>query len=160
MFEALRWRLTGWYVLAFTVVFILVGVMVYVLADRQLSREVDAAMRGASDQAAEAVNQKQATVAGAAQIGISNADVAAVLSQASLGRGADAFVLLVNPDRSISSNPAAVSTAGLPDPGGIEAAMQHREDWRASNIDGHDVRIRTLAVRGSDGRLQGFIQAG
>ena len=94
MFEALRWRLTGWYVLAFTVVFILVGVIVYVLADRQLSREVDGAMRGVSDEAAAAVNQKQATVAGGGTIGISEADVAAVLSQESLGRGADVFVLI------------------------------------------------------------------
>src|SRR5438067_6592347 len=160
MFEALRWRLTGWYVLAFTVVFILVGVIVYVLADRQLSREVDAAMRGVSDEAAAAVNEKQATVATGGTIGISEGDVAAVLSHESLGRGADVFVLLVNPDRSIASNPADVSTAGLPETRGIDAAMQHGQDWRAANIDGHDVRIRTLAVRGPDGTLQGFIQAG
>ena len=160
MFEALRWRLTGWYVLAFTVVFILVGVIVYVLADRQLSREVDGAMRGVSDEAAAAVNQKQATVAGGGTIGISEADVAAVLSQESLGRGADVFVLLVNPDGSIASNPADVSTAGLPETRGLDGAMQHGEDWRASNIDGHDVRIRTLAVRAPDGTLEGFVQAG
>src|SRR3954453_8237219 len=147
MFEALRWRLTGWYVLAFTVVFIVVGVIVYVLADRQLSHEVDAAMRGVSDEAAAAVNQKQATVVGSGTIGISDADVAAVLSQASLGRGADVFVLLIEPNGSIASNPAAVSTAGVPDARGIDAAKQRGQDWRAANIDGHDVRIRTLVVR-------------
>jgi signal transduction histidine kinase len=135
-------------------------VIVYVLADRQLSEEVDAAMRGVSDQAAAAVNQKQATIGGGGQIGISDADVAAVLSQASLGRGADVFVLLVNPDRSIASNAAAVSTVGLPDTDGIDAATRHGEDWRASNIDGHDVRIRTLAVRAPDGSVEGYIQAG
>ena len=161
MFEALRWRLTGWYVLAFAVVFVLVGVIVYVLADRQLSGEVDEAMRGITDEAIATVNQKQATIAPAgAPINLSNSDVADVLARANLGRAADVFILLVNADGSIASNPVGVPTAGLPDQDGIEAARQSGDDWRTADVDGHDVRVRTVAVRAPDGTIEGFVQAG
>src|SRR5438067_7036751 len=85
MFEALRWRLTGWYVLAFTVVFILVGVIVYVLADRQLSREVDVAMRGVSGEAAAAVDEKQGMVPTGGTRGIREDDVTRQVSQEAAG---------------------------------------------------------------------------
>ncbi len=161
MFEALRWRLTGWYLLAFAIVFVLVGVIVYVLADRQLSGEVDEAMTGVTDEAIAAINQKEATVSGGgSNITLSNADVADVLSRANLGRAADVFILLINPDGSIASNPVDVPTAGLPDQAGIDAARDGGEDWRSVDVDGHDIRIRTVAIHAPDGSLDGYVQAG
>ncbi len=161
MFEALRWRLTAWYVSAFTVVFVVVGLIVFFWVDHRLSREADAAMREVSDASIAAVNRREMSGGHAeSSIGLSDDDVRAVLANASLGRAADVFVLLVNPDGTIAANPAEVPAAGLPDEASIKRAAARGEDWRSDNIQGHDLRVRTVAVYTRSGTIDGFIQTG
>src|SRR5581483_2496009 len=88
-------------------------------------------------------------------------DVRAVLASESLGRSADVFVLLVNPDGSIAGNPGEVPQEGLPDQAALEAARARGgEDWRSAHVEGHDVRLRTQPVYNSAGKLDGFLQSG
>lgn len=153
MFEALRWRLTAWYVLAFAVVFAVIGAVVFVWAGRRLSGEVDAAVRDVSDSARRAVVER-------GDIGQSEDDVRDIVVNANLSGSADVFVLLVSADGSIVGNPGDVPTQGFPVEDGLSAAGQRGEDWRSYTFDGQPVQIRTLAVRDSSGTLLGFVQAG
>ncbi len=153
MFEALRWRLTAWYVLAFAIVFVLVGVVVFAWARQRLSRDVDAAVRDVSDSARREVTQE-------GDIARSDDRVRAILANASLGGSADVFVLLLAPDGTISANPSDVPTDGLPAQASIEAARASGADHRAYDADGNDLSIRTLAVYDRSGALYGFVQAG
>jgi signal transduction histidine kinase len=161
MFEALRWRLTAWYVLAFTVVFVVIGVSVFFWVDRRLSHEVDDAISGVSAQARTAVEQAEATEPSAGSgIGLGADEVRGVLANEALGRSADVFVLLVNPDGSLAANPADVATSGLPDRASIDHARSSGQDWRSASIDGHDVRIHSVPIYNRSGALDGFIQTG
>lgn len=161
MFEALRWRLTAWYVLAFTLVFVVIGVSVFFWVDRRLSDEVDTAVAQVSDQARAAVNKAEASDKGEQiGIGLSSDDIRGVLASAALGRSADVFILLVNPNGSIAANPGDVPLGGLPDQASISKARSGAEDWRSARVDGHDLRIHTVPVYSSSGALDGFIQTG
>ncbi len=153
MFEALRWRLTAWYVLAFAAVFVAVGVLVFVWVDHRLSSEVQAAVRDVSDHARRVVAQNGAVQA-------SDAQVRTILVDANLSGSADVFVLLLNPDGSLSSNPSDVPTRGLPEPASVNRARTVGEDWRSYDFEGQDLQIRTTAVYAPSGELVGFIQAG
>ncbi|MHB8683135.1 MAG: sensor histidine kinase [Dehalococcoidia bacterium] len=161
MFEALRWRLTAWYVLAFAVVFVVIGVSVFFWVDRRLSDEVDSAVARVTDQAQAALNQVEATEpAGQNSIGLGADEIRAVLANAALGGSADVFVLLVNPDGSIAANPGEVPLRGLPDQGAVARARQSGQDWRSATVDGHDLRIHTVSIYNKAGSLDGFVQAG
>ncbi|HEY7802246.1 MAG TPA: hypothetical protein VIE40_06195, partial [Dehalococcoidia bacterium] len=160
MFEALRWRLTAWYVLAFAVVFVVIGVSVFFFVDRRLSHEVDTAVAQVSDQARAAVNQGEATDTTGAGIGLNSEDIRGVLANQSLGRSADVFILLLNPDGSIAANPGDVPLGGLPDPASIAHARTGAEDWRSAHVDGHDLRVHTVPIYNRSGALDGFIQTG
>jgi signal transduction histidine kinase len=153
MFEALRWRLTAWYLLAFAVVFVAVGVLVFVWVDHRLSSEVQAAVRDVSDHARQVVGRNGAMEA-------SDTDVRSILVDANLSGSADVFILLLNPDGSIASNPSDVPTRGLPDASSVAGARDRGEDWRSFDVDGQDLQIRTVSVYGADGDLLGFVQAG
>ena len=161
MFEALRWRLTAWYVLAFTVVFVVIGVSVFFWVDRRLSDEVDTAITSVSAQARAAVEETEATEPAAGSgIGLGADEVRGVLASEALGRSADVFVLLVNPDGSLAANPGDVPTSGLPDKASIARARSAGEDWRSATVDGHDVRIHSVPIYNRSGTLDGFIQTG
>ena len=154
MFEALRWRLTAFYVLAFAAVFLAVGILVYVWVDHRLSSDVDAAIRDVSDAGRQAVVAKGAVAS-------SDPDIRRILIDANLSGSADVFVLLLGPDGSVVSNPSDVPTRGLPEPRTIDAARSRGEAWRAfDNAEGHDLRVRTISVYAGDGALLGFVQAG
>ncbi len=160
MFEALRWRLTAWYVLAFAVVFVVIGVSVFYWVDRRLSQEVDTAVAQVSDQARTAVNQGEKTDTTGAGIGLSSEDIRDVLANQSLGRSADVFILLLNPGGSIAANPGDVPLGGLPDQASIAHARTGAEDWRSAHVDGHDLRLHTVPIYNRSGALDGFIQTG
>ena len=153
MFEALRWRLTAWYVLAFAVVFVLVGVVVFAWARHRLSVDVDIAVRDVSDSARREVAQ-ETDIAG------SEEGVRAILANASLGGSADVFVLLLAPDGSIAANPSDIPTDGLPAQASVDGARRTGADHRSYNIGDNDLSIRTLAVYDTRGGLRGFVQAG
>ena len=51
MFEALRWRLTAWYVLVFSVAFIIVGLLVFLWTNKRFSDDVHDAIRSVSNEA-------------------------------------------------------------------------------------------------------------
>src|SRR5581483_11926092 len=148
MFEALRWRLTAWYVLAFALAFVVVGVIVFVWVDHRLSNEVDAAMREVSDAALVAVQQReQQSLPSQNPIGLGLDDVKPVLASESLGRWADVTLLIANPDRSSAANPGEVPQEGLPGRGALEAPRARgREDWRSPHVEGHHLRLRTQPV--------------
>ena len=161
MFEALRWRLTAWYVLAFTVVFVVIGVSVFFWVDRRLSDEVDNAVAAVTGQAQASLTKVEATEpASGGGIGLGADEVRAVLAHAALGGSADVFILLVNPDGSIAANPGDVPVGGLPDQAAIVHARQAGQDWRSATIDGHDLRIHTVAIYTRTGALDGFVQGG
>jgi signal transduction histidine kinase len=152
MFEALRWRLTAWYVFVFVVVFAVVGVIVFLLANHRFSHEVDAAIREVTD----ATSQQAAQYNDIRQ---SESDVRDVLAAANLSGSADVFVLLLDPSGDIAANPSDVPTDGLPDRASIDAAAQRRVDMDSYTVGGKDLQVRTVAVYG-DGDLIGFVQAG
>jgi len=161
MFEALRWRLTAWYVLAFTVVFVVIGVSVFFWVDRRLSNEVDSAVTSVTAEARAAVEQAEATEPPERSgIGLGADEVRGVLANEALGRAADVFVLLINPDGTVAANPSDVPTTGLPDHTSIERARNNGDDWRSATIDGHDVRLHTVPIYNGAGQLDGFIQTG
>jgi signal transduction histidine kinase len=153
MFEALRWRLTAWYVLVFCTVFVVVGLVVFVWANRRFSGEVDRAIATVS---AETVAQAQRHD----QIADADTDVRAVLADASLSGSADVFVLLLSPDGSVATNPSDIPLDGLPDAASVARARQSGEDSRTYHVGGRDLRINTYAVHGPDGAMIGFVQAG
>ena len=161
MFEALRWRLTAWYVLAFTIVFVVIGIAVFLWVDRRLSDEVDSAISDVTAQTQLVLASSEAREpAGAQGAGLSAADISGVLSDASLGRSADVFILLVNPDGSMAANPGNLPTKGLPDGQSIAQARQGSAAWRSEELNGHDVRLHTVPVYNGNGQLDGFIQTG
>src|SRR4029078_4412008 len=88
------------------------------------------------------------------------AEVRAILVDANLSGSADVFVLLLNPDGTISSHPGDVPTPGLPDPAAVERARVTGESWRAYDFEGQDLQLRTTAVYAPEGNLIGFVQAG
>jgi signal transduction histidine kinase len=152
MFEALRWRLTAWYVFVFAVVFAVVGVIVFVWASHRFAHDVDSPIRAVSDAA-------RMQVASSADIANGDAAVRRVLADASLSGSADVFVLLLNPNGDIAANPSDVPTEGLPDRASVEAAKRTGDDWRGYSLDALDLRVRTTAVY-RNGQLTGFVQAG
>ncbi|HEX5479870.1 MAG TPA: hypothetical protein VFY79_09140, partial [Dehalococcoidia bacterium] len=161
MFEALRWRLTAWYVLAFTIVFVVIGIAVFLWVDRRLSDEVDSAISDVTAQTQLVLASSEAKEpAGTQGAGLSAADISGVLSDASLGRSADVFILLVNPNGSMAANPGKLPTEGLPDGQSIVQARQGRAAWRSEELNGHDVRLHTVPVYNGNGQLDGFIQTG
>jgi signal transduction histidine kinase len=153
MFEALRWRLTAWYVGVFCVAFIAVGCIVFVWADRRLTHEVDRAVREVSDGAS-------AQAAQHARIIDAEEETRGLLSAGKLSSSADVFVLLLDPDGTVVSNPGPVPLDGLPAAASVEAAAAHGEDMRSYSAAGKHLEIRTLEVRGPDGTVIGFVQAG
>ena len=153
MFEALRWRLTAWYVLAFATVFVVIGLVVFGWVRHRLFADVDNAVRDVSDSARSAVAQR-GSAAG------SDSVVRDVLARATLSGSADVFVLLLNPDGSIAANPSNVPTAGLPSAAAVERARSKGEDWHALSVDHQPLQLRTVAVYREDGTLIGFVQAG
>jgi len=153
VFEALRWRLTGWYVLVFALVFVAVGVIVFVWVDHRLTSEVRGAVSNISTAATERAAQHS-------DMADADGDVRAVLANASLTGNADVFVLLLNPDGTIAANPSDVATRGLPAVESMQAAARDGVDTRTYNATGDDLSIRTTAVRDPSGRLIGFVQAG
>jgi two-component system sensor histidine kinase CiaH len=153
MFEALRWRLTAWYVLVFCSVFVVVGLVVFVWANRRFSGEVDRAIARVS---AESVTQVQRHN----QIVDADADVRSVLADASLSGSADVFVLLLNPDGSVATNPSNIPLNGLPDAASVDRARQSGQDSRTYMVGGRDLRISTFTVHRPDGTMIGFVQAG
>lgn len=153
MFEALRWRLTAWYVLVFALVFVAVGLVVFIWANDRFSRNVDRAIRTVSIEA-------EARVQAHDRVADADGDVRTVLANASLGGSADVFVLLLNPDGSIATNPSDVPLSGLPDVASVQRASQSGRDSRTYTVGGQDLRIRTVAVHAADGSLIGFVQAG
>lgn len=153
MFEVLRWRLTAWYVVAFAVVFVLVGVVVFAWAGHRFSHDVTTAIRDVSDGARRQAAQSD-------NIANSEENVRDTLANASLGGSADVFVLLLWPDGSIAANPSDVPTDGLPAMASVEAARRKGEDDRPYRIAGNGLRLRTVAVYSSNGDLRGFVQAG
>lgn len=153
MFEALRWRLTAWYVLVFCTVFVVVGLVVFVWANRRFSGEVDRAIEAVS---ADTVAQVQRHN----QIVDADADVRSVLADASLSGSADVFVLLLNPDGTVATNPSNIPLDGLPDQVSVERARQSGQASRTYEVGGRDLRLSTFAVHGPDGAAIGFVQAG
>src|SRR3990172_4025062 len=152
MFEALRWRLTAWYVLVFAVVFAVVGVIVFSWASHRFNRDVDSPIRAVSDEA-------RARVAAYDDIATGDAAVRQLHADASLSGSADIFVLLLDPNGDIAANSSGVSTEGLPDRASVSASMRTGDDWRGYNVGSQDLRVRTLAVY-RNGTLTGFVQAG
>jgi signal transduction histidine kinase len=153
MFEALRWRLTAWYVLAFAASFTIIGIVVFGWVRHRLLVDVDAAVRQVSDAARVAVASEPNSAA-------AEDNVRDVLVKANLGGSADVFVILLSPDGSIAANPSDVPTAGLPDAASVLSARANGEYWRSITVDGQPLQMRTVAVYRSDGTLVGFVQAG
>jgi signal transduction histidine kinase len=153
MFEALRWRLTAWYVLVFSVVFIAVGVVVFLWADQRFSGAVHDAIRDVSDAARLEVIER-------GDVAATDADVRLLLANASLSGSADVFVVLLNPDGSVAANPSDVPLVGLPDEASVDRARLHGDDTSGYRIRSRDLEIRTLAVHDDNGTLLGFVQAG
>jgi len=152
MFEALRWRLTAWYVFVFAVVFAVVGVIVFAWASHRFDRDVDSRIRAVSDEA-------RTVVASEDNIANGDADIRRVLAEASLSGSADVFVLLLGPNGDIAANPSDVPTQGLPDRASVEEAKRRGDDWSGYSVGTQDLRVRTTAVY-HDGMLIGFVQAG
>jgi two-component system sensor histidine kinase CiaH len=152
MFEALRWRLTAWYVFAFAVVFAVIGLVVFVWANHRFSHDVDSPIRAVSDQ----VQQQVIRYGDVTQ---SEPEVRRIIAGASLTGSADVFVLLLGPDGEIAANPGDVPPGGLPDRSSVRRASQAGEDWREFSVDGQDLRVRTVALY-RDGRVIGYVQAG
>ena len=152
MFEALRWRLTAWYVFVFAVVFAVVGVIVFGWASHRFAHDVDSRIRVVSDDA-------WLRVAAYDDIAKGDADIRRLLTDANLSGSADVFVLLLGPNGEIAANPSDVPTEGLPDRASIEAAMRSGDDWRGYSVGTQDLRVRTTAVY-RNGSLIGFVQAG
>lgn len=152
MFEALRWRLTAWYVFVFAVVFAVVGVIVFAWASHRFNRDVDSPIHAVSDEARVRVTAYDDIASG-------DADVRQLHADASLSGSADVFVLLLDPDGDIAANPSHVPTEGLPDRASVAAAMRTGDDWRGYSAGSQDLRVRTLAVY-RNGTLTGFVQAG
>jgi signal transduction histidine kinase len=153
MFEALRWRLTAWYVLVFSVVFIAVGVIVFLWADQRFSGAVHDAIHDVSEAARLEVVER-------GDLAATDADVRLLLANTSLSGSADVFVVLLNPDGSVAANPSDVPLVGLPDEHSVEQARIHGDDTSAYNIHSRDLEIQTLAIHDDSGRLLGFVQAG
>jgi len=154
MFEALRWRLTAWYVVAFAVVFAVVGVIVFLWARQRLSHDVDAAIRNVSDSA------RRVASADGPDIADSEERVRDQLIEANLSGSADVFVLLLGPDGRVVANPSDVPLVGLPDVASVERARAVGEDWREHTASDQDLQVRTVSVYDQDGNLIGFVQAG
>ncbi|HYM15378.1 MAG TPA: ATP-binding protein [Dehalococcoidia bacterium] len=153
MFEALRWRLTAWYVLVFCTVSVVVGLVVFIWASHRFSSEVDNAIARVNVQVLAAVHKHR-------QIIDADADVRSILARASLGGSADVFVLLLHPDGTVATNPSDIPLAGLPNATSVAAARQDGTNLGTYRASGQDLRVRTTAIRGSDGQLIGFVQAG
>jgi signal transduction histidine kinase len=153
MFESLRWRLTAWYVLAFAVVFLIVGVVVFGWVRHRLMSDVDGAVRQVSDASRRALAQRGDAAA-------SEADIRSIVASASLGGSADVFVLLLAPDGSIAANPSDIPTGGLPAVASVERARENGEDWRSFSVADGPLQVRTVAVYGAQSELLGFVQAG
>jgi len=153
MFEALRWRLTAWYVLVFVLVFVVIGAVVFFWANRRFSSDVDRAIRRVSTQAEARAGQYP-------RISEADGDVRALLANASLSGSADVFVLLLNPDGSIATNPSDIPLKDLPDATSVQHARQSGHDTGTYSVDGQDIRIRTVEVYGPGGKLIGFVQSG
>ncbi len=149
MFEALRWRLTAWYVFVFAVVFAVVGVIVFGWASHRFAHDVDSPIRAVSDEA-------RLQAAGYDDIAKGDADVRRVLAEASLSGSADVFVLLLGPSGEIAANPSDVPIEGLPDRASVQAAMRSGDDWRGYSVGTQDLRVRTMAVY-RNGTLLGFV---
>jgi len=152
MFEALRWRLTAWYVLVFVAVFAVVGVTVFLWANSRFSGDVDAAIREVSDEASHQAVQYE-------DIRQSEGDVRDVLVTTNLSGSADVFVLLLDPAGAIAANPSDVPTEGLPDGASVQRAKLAGSDWGRFRVGENDLRVRTVAVR-RNGNLLGYVQAG
>jgi two-component system sensor histidine kinase CiaH len=153
MFEALRWRLTAWYVLAFAAVFVIIGIVVFGWVRQRLEDNVHETVRQVSDASRRAVAEQGDAVS-------SEGRVRAILSNANLGGSADVFILLLTPDGSIAANPSDVPTAGLPAEASVARARGAGEDWQSINVGDQPLQIRTVAVYGAQGGLIGFVQAG
>jgi signal transduction histidine kinase len=153
MFEALRWRLTAWYVLAFAAVFVVIGIVVFGLVRQRLQHNVHESVRQVSDASRRVVAERGDAAASEGRVRI-------ILSNATLGGSADVFILLLAPDGSIAANPSDVPSAGLPAEASVERARAAGEGWQSFKVDGQPLEIRTVAVHGADGGLIGFVQAG
>jgi len=153
MFEALRWRLTAWYVGVFCVAFAAVGCIVFVWADRRLTHEVNQAVREVSGRAAIQAAQHPS-------IATSEQDLRELLASENLGGAADVFIILLGPDGTVVANPGAVPLDGLPAAASVAQARDRGDDMRGYSAAGKHIEVRTIAVRGSDGALTGFVQAG
>lgn len=153
MFEALRWRLTAWYVLAFATVFIIVGVVVFGWVRHRLIVDVDSAIRQVSDIA-------RVTMAERGDAASGDDDARDLLAKENLSGSADVFVLLLGPDGAIAANPSDVPMDDLPASGSVEQARSKGEDWTTITIDHQPLELRTVAVYRPDGTLVGFVQAG
>lgn len=153
MFEALRWRLTAWYVLAFAAVFVIIGLVVFGWVRQRLQDNVHESVRQVSDASRRAVAERGDAAA-------SEARVRAILSNANLGGSADVFILLLAPEGTIAANPSDVPTAGLPAEASVERARAAGEDWQSLSVDHQPLQIRTVAVYDANGGLVGFVQAG
>jgi signal transduction histidine kinase len=153
MFEALRWRLTAWYVGVFCVAFVAVGCIVFVWADRRLTNEVNQAVREVSGRASlQAARYRN--------IADSEQDLRELLAAENLGGAADVFVVLLGPDGTVVANPGAVPLDGLPAAASARVALDRGDDMRGYSAAGKHIEVRTIAVHSPDGTLTGFVQAG
>ena len=91
MFEALRWRLTAWYVFVFAVVFAVVGVIVFGWASHRFAHDVDSRIRVVSDDA-------RLRVAAYDDIAKGDADIRRLLTDANRSGSADVCLLLLGPN--------------------------------------------------------------
>ena len=153
MFEALRWRLTAWCVLVFSLAFIIVGLLVFLWTNKRFSDDVHDAIRSVSSQAQSEVESRN-------DLGGSSDAVKNLLERTNLRGPADVSVLLVGANGALVANPDNVDVTELPNAPAIEHARAAGEDWRTVEINGQEIELRTVPAYGADGSLLGFIQAG
>jgi signal transduction histidine kinase len=152
MFRSLRLQLTAWYLLVFAVVLVVMALVVFVAVRSRLTSDVDASIYPVVRAATLAVEGQTSTDAQQRLTG--------VLRQSSLNRGADVFVLLLDSNGNVVSNPRDVPTEALPVRDALAAARTHGSEWRDVELGGSTVRLRTVALRDGTGGISGFLQAG
>ncbi len=127
-----------------------IGAATAFVALRALDADVDRALAGSVDTAAAGLHEGLP----------SNSEPAGDTDEVVLG-ASDTFLLVLDANGAIVSNPSRVNLTGLPDQAAVEAAKANGRDVRTVDVGGIDVRLLTVPITPEEGgAVIGYVQGG
>ncbi len=148
LLERTRWRLTLTTLALIALLVAVIGVATAVVGLRVLDGDVDRALDAFATAAVARLDGELPTAGEGEGTGSDEA------------RGsADTFVLVLDKQGKVVSNPSGVSYSGIPDAAAVQAAATSGKDVRDVDAGGVPIRLETLPVE-REGAVVGYVQAG